>query len=144
MAGLIGLGVHYRESVRDSSAKLSTVKANLTERLQSINNEMSSVTEERDRLNASLSEITEELDKLQSLSKQNHDSAQRSAAELSSIKVNLTELLQAREKTCPAGWKMFSHNCYFLSDKSGSWDKGREDCKGKGADLLVINTLKSR
>ncbi|XP_045910186.1 CD209 antigen-like protein C isoform X2 [Micropterus dolomieu] len=75
---------------------------------------LSSVTEERDRLNASLSNTTKELDRLRSLSKQ--------------------------KKTCPTGWRMFSCTCYLLSTKSETWEKGREDCKGRGADLVVIDS----
>ncbi|XP_037644972.1 C-type lectin domain family 10 member A-like isoform X3 [Sebastes umbrosus] len=166
LAGLIGLGVHY--SRRD--ADLSTIKANLTERLQASENKLSSVSAERDLLNASLTENTKELDKLQSLSKEN--------ADLSNIKANLTERLQASEnklssvsaerdllnasltentkeldklqslskekKTCPAGWTMFSSACYLLSGGTGSWDRGREDCRNRGAHLVMIDSVKEQ
>uniref|UniRef100_A0A672FLE1 C-type lectin domain-containing protein n=1 Tax=Salarias fasciatus TaxID=181472 RepID=A0A672FLE1_SALFA len=39
---------------------------------------------------------------------------------------------------CPSGWKQFKVSCYFISDQRGSWDEGREDCKQRGADLVVI------
>ncbi|XP_051815202.1 CD209 antigen-like protein A isoform X3 [Acanthochromis polyacanthus] len=110
LLGLIVLGVHYR----DSAADLSSIKQNLTERLQASNDQLSFMTEERDQLNASLTEMTKERDRLQTLSKQN--------------------------KTCPAGWSMFSCSCYLLSEKSGSWDEGRKDCEERGADLVVINS----
>ncbi|XP_076603713.1 CD209 antigen-like protein C [Chaetodon auriga] len=113
LAGLIGLGVHYHDSIQRSAAQLSTITTNLTECLQASNN-FSSLIEERDLLNASLTEMTQELERLQSLVKQT--------------------------KTCPAGWRMFSHACYFLSNEPGSWDKGREDCRDRGADLVVVNS----
>ncbi|XP_067372126.1 CD209 antigen-like protein C, partial [Channa argus] len=101
------------------------------------------------------------------------NSAQRAAAELSSIKTNLTELLQdiknkvsslteerdqlntrlnktaeelnkCQKRTCPAGWMMFSYSCYLLSTESGSWTKGREDCRKRGADLVVINSAEEQ
>ncbi|XP_038570835.1 C-type lectin domain family 4 member M-like [Micropterus salmoides] len=145
LAGLIGLGVR--------SADLSAIKANLTERLQNSDIKLSFLTEERDLLNASLVEITEELNSM--------------TADLSAIKANLTECLRTSDikvstltgernmlnnslikvteelnglKSCPAGWRMFSCPCYFLSNESGSWEKGREDCKTRGADLVVINS----
>uniref|UniRef100_A0A3Q3KHX9 C-type lectin domain-containing protein n=1 Tax=Monopterus albus TaxID=43700 RepID=A0A3Q3KHX9_MONAL len=71
------------------------------------------LTEERDRLQARLTEMTEERDRLLSLSKQ--------------------------KKTCPTGWRMFSSSCYFFSTDSGSWDRGREDCRARGGDLVVID-----
>uniref|UniRef100_A0A8D0CT85 C-type lectin domain-containing protein n=1 Tax=Sander lucioperca TaxID=283035 RepID=A0A8D0CT85_SANLU len=44
------------------------------------------------------------------------------------------------EKTCPAGWRMFSSSCYLLSAESGSWEKGRQYCRDRGADLMVIDS----
>ncbi|XP_044073432.1 CD209 antigen-like protein E [Siniperca chuatsi] len=123
LALLICLGVLYHNSIRGSAADFSTIKANLTERLQASDNRSSSLTEARDLLNASLVEMAKELKKLQNLSKQG---------------------VPACEKTCPAGWTMFSYACYFLSDESGSWDKGREYCRGKGADLVVITSTEEQ
>ncbi|XP_041857541.1 CD209 antigen-like protein C [Melanotaenia boesemani] len=63
--------------------------------------------------------------------------------ERNQLKANLSQLTEEvnklKEKTCPAGWKMSSCSCYLLSKKSGSWDQGREDCRGRGADLVVID-----
>ncbi|XP_028447911.1 CD209 antigen-like protein D [Perca flavescens] len=35
---------------------------------------------------------------------------------------------------------MFSSSCYLLSAESGSWEKGRQDCRERGADLVVIES----
>ncbi|KAL7385242.1 hypothetical protein ABVT39_018094 [Epinephelus coioides] len=107
LAGLIGVCVHYRVSAYGSAPDLSMIKANLTESLNASYNKISSLTEERDQLKARITEMTEELKK--SVSK---------------------------EKTCPAGWRMFSCACYLLSSGSGSWDEARKDCRGRGADLV--------
>ncbi|XP_047457184.1 CD209 antigen-like protein E [Mugil cephalus] len=133
-AGLIILGVLY------------VIKDNLTAK--------------RNLLNANL---TKELESLSEHNRKLHDSV----AELSAIKVNLTELLQTSnnklssmteerdllnanlaklrclfepKKMCHGEWKMFSCSCYFFSKESGSWDKGRQDCRNKGAELVVINS----
>ncbi|KAL7385481.1 hypothetical protein ABVT39_022403 [Epinephelus coioides] len=98
-------------SAYGSAPDLSMIKANLTESLNASYNKISSLTEERDQLKARITEMTEELKK--------------------SV---------PKEKTCPAGWKMFSCACYLLSSGSGSWDEGREDCRGRGADLVVIDS----
>ncbi|XP_078030298.1 CD209 antigen-like protein C [Epinephelus lanceolatus] len=99
-------------------------------------------------------------------------SSRRSAAELSSVKANLTEHLQVSYKKlsalteerdqlnvsliemtkernslkrrCPAGWMVFSCSCYFVSTESGSWEKGRQDCKERGADLVVIDSAEEQ
>uniref|UniRef100_A0A3B4UNM5 C-type lectin domain-containing protein n=1 Tax=Seriola dumerili TaxID=41447 RepID=A0A3B4UNM5_SERDU len=35
-------------------------------------------------------------------------------------------------------------SCYFLSVQSGSWGKGRQDCRARGADLVIIDSLKEQ
>ncbi|TNN53101.1 CD209 antigen-like protein A [Liparis tanakae] len=71
-----------------------------------------------DLLNSSLTRLTEEMDRLQRWSKQ--------------------------KKMCPEGWKTLSGSCYFVSSKSASWEKSREDCREKGADLVIINSLEEQ
>ncbi|XP_042281483.1 CD209 antigen-like protein E [Thunnus maccoyii] len=95
----------------------SVVINNLTERLQDSNNKLCSVSEERDLLLTNLTG-TIDMDELQSLSVQN--------------------------RICPAGWRMFGCSCYFLSNESGSWSRGRQDCREKGADLVVIDSTKEQ
>ncbi|XP_026152064.1 CD209 antigen-like protein E [Mastacembelus armatus] len=118
LAGLIGLAVHHGVSVRRSAAELSTIKANLTERLQDSINHISSMTKERDLLNTSLIQLTEETNRLKSLSKQ--------------------------KKSCPAGWTMFRCSCYLLSTQAGSWDKGRQDCRDREAELVTIDSYEEQ
>ncbi|XP_026232666.1 asialoglycoprotein receptor 2-like [Anabas testudineus] len=96
-----------------------------------------------------------------------HNSLHREAA----IKTNLTELLQAltqernhlktsltemsaerkrlqclckQKKTCPPGWTKFWCSCYLLSTKTGSWATGREDCRTRGGDLVVIDSIEEQ
>ncbi|XP_069563005.1 CD209 antigen-like protein C [Brachyistius frenatus] len=76
------------------------------------------MTEERDLLNTSLTEMTKQLDR---------------------IRTQSTE-----KKTCPEGWTIFRFSCYRLSDLSGSWDTGREDCRDRAAHLVVIESLEEQ
>ncbi|KAK2840189.1 hypothetical protein Q5P01_013929 [Channa striata] len=102
-----------------------------------------------------------------------YNSSHAAAAELATIKSNLTELLQDYEdkvsilteqrdqlidrlnttteelnklqkKTCPAGWTMFKSSCYLLSTESGSWTKARDDCRNRGSDLVVITSAEEQ
>ncbi|XP_033966215.1 C-type lectin domain family 4 member E-like isoform X1 [Pseudochaenichthys georgianus] len=115
LAGLIGLAVHYHNSVGGAAADLSTVKANL-----------SSVTEERDnlterlinQLNASLTEKTREVDRLQSL--------------------------MDKEKTCPAGWRKSGCSCYLLSTEKASWEQSRQNCTARAADLVIVDSYEEQ
>ncbi|KAF7215385.1 C-type lectin domain family 10 member A-like [Nothobranchius furzeri] len=112
LLGLVILGVHSHGLV-DITSDLSITNNNLTKRLQTSQDQLSNMTAERDLLNANLTEMTKELIELKMLSK--------------------------KDKKCPAGWRMISCTCYLLSANRGSWDKGREDCRSRGAGLVVVN-----
>ncbi|XP_026232650.1 CD209 antigen-like [Anabas testudineus] len=116
--GLIGLGVHYHYSVCGADTKLSTIKSNLTELLQASQIKLTFLTEERNELKTSFTELTAKLNRLQCLCRQN--------------------------KTCPDGWTKFCCSCYFLSTKSGSWTTGRDHCRTRGADLVVIHSAEEQ
>ncbi|XP_036965337.1 C-type lectin domain family 4 member A-like isoform X4 [Acanthopagrus latus] len=153
LVGLISLGVSYW----DLAAEHSTVKANLTERLQASNDKLSSVSEERDLLNANLTSVSKELDRLQSLSKQmdvwlwlavmllfNHTSLTQNWTQKERLlrkyrPCGCSRMFQ-NERTCPAGWQMFSITCYLFSTKTDSWENGRQDCRDRGAELVTIDT----
>ncbi|XP_041857233.1 CD209 antigen-like protein C isoform X1 [Melanotaenia boesemani] len=113
LAGLIVLGVRHHIS-GEMAADPFANQDHLSEHLQANKDILSSLTEERNQLKANLSKLTEEMNKLKHLSTQ--------------------------KKTCPAGWRTFSCSCYILSTTSGSWDQGREDCRGRGGDLVVIDS----
>ncbi|XP_077946721.1 C-type lectin domain family 4 member E-like isoform X2 [Gasterosteus aculeatus] len=107
LAGLVCLGV--------LTAELSSIKANLTERLRVSGDKLSSVSAERDQLKNKVTALTQEKDGLQLLLKQ--------------------------KKTCPEGWTMFRCSCYLLSTRDDSWENGRKDCRDQGADLVIIDSL---
>nr|XP_029135377.1 CD209 antigen-like protein C [Labrus bergylta] len=111
LAGIIGLFIYCHDLARHSSA----IEANLTEHLQDRENQLSSLTEQRDLLNATLTEMTEELQRLQCL-------------------VNQT-------RTCPAGWMSFIGSCYLFSDRTKTWQDSRQDCRVRGADLVVVDSF---
>ncbi|KAK9542028.1 hypothetical protein VZT92_002030 [Zoarces viviparus] len=39
---------------------------------------------------------------------------------------------------------MFSLSCYLLSTRTDSWEEGRKDCRDKGADLVIIDSLQEQ
>uniref|UniRef100_A0AAQ4NQV3 C-type lectin domain-containing protein n=1 Tax=Gasterosteus aculeatus aculeatus TaxID=481459 RepID=A0AAQ4NQV3_GASAC len=135
LAGLVCLGVHVhvsgdklssvsaeRDQLKDNftaqTAELSSIKANLAERLQVSGDKLSSVSAERDQLKDNFTALTQEKGGLQLLCKQ--------------------------KKTCPEGWRMFSPSCYLLSTRDGSWENGRKDCGDQGAALVIINSLEEQ
>ncbi|XP_063355853.1 C-type mannose receptor 2-like [Pelmatolapia mariae] len=86
----------------------------LNANLSTVSKKLAVMTEERDLLRANLSENLKELEGLLSLYKQ--------------------------KKTCPVGWSKFNHSCYLLSERSGSWDAARRDCRYRGGELVVIDS----
>ncbi|KAM9399023.1 receptor-type tyrosine-protein phosphatase H-like isoform 3-T4 [Salvelinus alpinus] len=43
-------------------------------------------------------------------------------------------------RSCPEGWRRFGCSCYYLSTEKKSWEKSRQDCLERGADLVIINS----
>uniref|UniRef100_A0A8C9XV94 C-type lectin domain-containing protein n=1 Tax=Sander lucioperca TaxID=283035 RepID=A0A8C9XV94_SANLU len=52
-------------------------------------------------------------------------------------KIIITQLKKLDEITLS---HFVSSSCYLLSAESGSWEKGRQYCRDRGADLMVIDS----
>nr|XP_023998850.1 C-type lectin domain family 4 member E-like [Salvelinus alpinus] len=55
--------------------------------------------------------------------------------------INVNRLV---EQTCPEGWQKFESSWYFLSTEKKTWEKSRQDCLERGADLVIINSDKEQ
>ncbi|XP_034146960.1 C-type lectin domain family 4 member E-like isoform X2 [Esox lucius] len=46
----------------------------------------------------------------------------------------------SKKECCFQDWRSFLSGCYYLSLVGKTWSESREDCKDRGADLVIINS----
>ncbi|KAF4071627.1 hypothetical protein AMELA_G00275480 [Ameiurus melas] len=58
------------------------------------------------------------------------------------LTIERDQLQKGREelqKFSKQGWIYFSSSVYYISTENKNWTEGREDCRERGADLVIIN-----
>ncbi|XP_019208826.1 CD209 antigen-like protein E [Oreochromis niloticus] len=101
----------------------------LNKNISAVSNQLSSMTEERDLLNKKFSAVSNQLS---------------SMTEERDLLTKKLLCFYNQIIRCPAGWSNFSCSCYLLSESSASWDAARNDCRVRGADLVVIDFAKEQ
>ncbi|XP_055767882.1 CD209 antigen-like protein C, partial [Salvelinus fontinalis] len=92
----------------------------LTKQRDQLQTRYNTLTKERDQLQTRYNSLTKERDQLQK--------------ETERLKQSLVE------KVCPQGWKKLGSSCYYVSTELKSWEESRQDCRDRGADLVVIKS----
>ncbi|KAL6467071.1 hypothetical protein MHYP_G00248750 [Metynnis hypsauchen] len=52
----------------------------------------------------------------------------------------VTTLICESVKEIPQIWKIFQSSVYYISTEKKTWDEGRQNCRDRGADLVIINS----
>ncbi|XP_023998742.1 C-type lectin domain family 4 member E-like [Salvelinus sp. IW2-2015] len=140
LAGITGLLLYQRNQLTCSNTltkerdQLQTSGNNRTEKRHQLQTSHNTLTKERDQLQTSYNTLTKERDQLQTsyntLTKE-RDQLQKEIESLQKSTV---------EKVCPRGWKKLGSSCYYVSTELKSWEESRQDCRDRGADLVVIKS----
>ncbi|XP_071264287.1 C-type lectin domain family 4 member M-like isoform X2 [Salvelinus alpinus] len=133
----------------------------LTKERDQLQSSYNTLSKERDQLQTSYNNLTEERDQLQnSLNNRTTERNQlqnrlnTTSTEMNNLKKSVEnrtmerdQLQKERERlncnitgSCPEGWRRFGSSCYYLSTEEKTWEKSRQDCLERGADLVIINS----
>uniref|UniRef100_A0A3B1K4M0 C-type lectin domain-containing protein n=1 Tax=Astyanax mexicanus TaxID=7994 RepID=A0A3B1K4M0_ASTMX len=70
----------------------------------------------------------------------NHLTAARDQLQTSYTNLTAEKDQLQTKKAFVEGWRYFSSSVYYISTEKKSWSGSREDCRRKGADLVIINS----
>ncbi|XP_060946072.1 C-type lectin domain family 4 member M-like isoform X1 [Limanda limanda] len=93
-----------------------------------------SLAEEKKELESSLNNVTAEGEVL--MVKISNLTAKRDYLQGLVDKMNKT----MQDNKCVNGWQKFENSCYYTSNGKKTWQKSREYCQSKGADLAIITS----
>ncbi|XP_071264261.1 receptor-type tyrosine-protein phosphatase H-like isoform X5 [Salvelinus alpinus] len=119
----------------------NSLNTRTTERDQ-LQNSLNTRTTERDQLQNSLNTRTTERDQLQ-------NSLNTRATEVDKLMKSLNTTTMERDRLQKEierlnwenkGWRKFGSSFYYLSTEKKTWEKSRQDCLERGADLVIINS----
>lgn len=145
--------------------ELKASKATLTKEKERSESNYNTLVRERDQLNANYTSLTKDREQLQtsydSLARERDQlniSYTNTYAEKIQLQTSYNDLLRGQEALNTSyvnsekekneihhglwnlGWKYFDSHLYHISTRNKSWDEARQDCKSRGADLVIINT----
>uniref|UniRef100_A0A8C7HL05 CD209 antigen-like protein E n=1 Tax=Oncorhynchus kisutch TaxID=8019 RepID=A0A8C7HL05_ONCKI len=126
LAGIIGLFLYQRNQLTSSNT--------LTKERDQVQSSGNNLTKERDQLQTSYNTLTKERDQLQT----SYNTLTKERDQLQKETERLKQSIV--EKVCPRGWKKLGSSCYYVSTEKKSWEESRQDCRNRGADLVVINS----
>ncbi|KAM9487156.1 uncharacterized protein Hap1MRO34_007003 [Clarias gariepinus] len=124
---------------------------NLTTERDQLQTSYNNLTIERDQLKTSYNNLTEEKNQLQASYKYRtsdkadlETSNKKLANERDQFQRSRDELQkrysQLKKDINTPGWRYFSSSIYYISTEKKSWREGREDCRRRGADLVIIKS----
>ncbi|XP_046901505.1 C-type lectin domain family 4 member M-like [Hypomesus transpacificus] len=136
------LNTSYTNLSRESD-QLNTSYTNLSRERDQLQTSYTNLTRERDQLQTSYNTLTRERDQLQT----SYTNLTKERDQLQTSYNTLTrESDDLKRRMCEDldGWRRFGWSCYYVSTEKKNWAGSRQDCRDRGADLVIINSPKEQ
>ncbi|XP_042171687.1 C-type lectin domain family 4 member M-like [Oncorhynchus tshawytscha] len=127
------LQTNYNTLTKDGD-ELQTSNNTLTKERDQLQTSFNILTKERDQLQTNYNTLTKDGDQLQTSNNTLIKERDQLQKEIERLKQSLVE------KVCPEGWKKLGSSCYYVSTEKKSWEESRQDCRNRGAHLVVIKS----
>ncbi|MCJ8749251.1 hypothetical protein PDJAM_G00174160, partial [Pangasius djambal] len=101
------------------------------------------LTRERDQLQSTNYDLNREKDQLTNKMinvQASYNDTKDKREKLQLEKDALQKKLTAIDSQSKEGWRYFSSTFYYISTEQKTWSESRQDCRSRGADLVIINS----
>ncbi|XP_060720545.1 C-type lectin domain family 4 member M-like isoform X2 [Tachysurus vachellii] len=128
LIAVIVLGVKFKNLTSENNQLQTSLKYRTSERDQ-LQTSLKNRTSERDQLQTGYINLTREMDKLQ-----------MTYNNLINQSDQLQKKLEVIDTYIKLGWIYFKSSIYYFPTGMENWADSRQDCKNRGADLVIINS----